>query len=181
MGCALAQAAIDAGHEVVIVSGPVNIEYPRQAEVIAVVSTDEMLDAALGVWNDCQGMIGVAAPCDYRPVEVAEGKIAKNGDSLTIKLVETPDIVSGLAEVKSSRWMVAFALETGDRHLRAMQKLERKQCDLIVLNGPESMFSHTTRVEILDRGGRVLADIDGSKSEVAVGVFAVISRQLIER
>ncbi len=177
----MAQAAIEAGHEVVIVSGPVDIEYPRTAEVIPVVSTEEMLEAALSVWSDCDGMIGVAAPCDYRPLEVAEGKIAKNGDSLTIKLIETPDIVAGLAEVKTSQWMVAFALETADRHLRAMQKLERKKCDLIVINGPQAMFSCKTRVEILDRSGQVLADIDGSKLQVAVGVFGVISRQLIEQ
>ena len=180
MGRALAQAAIDAGHEVVIVSGPVNVEYPQSAEVIPVVSTEEMLEAALGVFGDCDGMIAVAAPCDYRPVEVAEGKIAKNGDSLTIKLIETPDIVAGLAEVKTSQWMVAFALETEDRHFRAMQKLERKKCDLIVLNGPEAMCASTTRVEVLDSSGQILADIDGSKLQVAVGVFGVISRLLIE-
>lgn len=181
MGSALAQAAIYAGHEVVIVSGPVNIEYPQSAEVIPVVSTEEMLEACLGVWSECDGMIGVAAPCDYRPHDVAEGKIVKNGDSLTIKLIETPDIVASLAELKTSQWMVAFALETGDRHLRAMQKLERKKCDLIVLNGPESMFSTTTRVEVLDHAGQVLADIEGDKSKVAVGVFDLISRQLIQR
>ncbi len=181
MGSALAGAAIDAGHEVVIVSGPVNIDYPQSAEVFSVVSTEEMLEAALGVWSDCDGMIGVAAPCDYRPVEVAAGKIAKNGDPLTIKLIETPDIVAGLAEVKTSQWMVAFALESEDRHLRAMQKLERKKCDLIVLNGPEAMCSSTTRVEVIDRGGQILADIDGSKLQVAVGVFDIISRRLIER
>ncbi len=179
MGCALAQAAIDAGHEVVVVSGPVNIEYPRAAKVIPVISTEEMLEACLGVWGDCDGVIGVAAPCDYRPHEVAEGKIKKTGDSLTIKLIETPDIMAGLSEAKTSQWMVAFALETGDRHLRAMQKLERKKCDLIVLNGPEAMFSTTTRVEVLDYEGQVLADIEGDKSSVAEDVFEAISRQLI--
>lgn len=179
MGCALGQAAIDAGHDVVIVSGPVNIEYPQTAEVIPVVSTEEMLEACLGVWNDCDGMIGVAAPCDYRPVDVAKGKITKTGDSLSIKLIETPDIVAGLAEVKTSQWIVAFALETGDRHLRAMQKLERKKCDLIVLNGPEAMFASKTRVEVLNRDGQVLADIEGDKPQVAVKVFDVISQQLI--
>ena len=127
MGCALAQAAIDAGHEAVVVSGPVDIDYPKSAEVIRVVSTDEMLDASRQVFADCDGMIGVAAPCDYRPVEVAQEKIAKNGDFLTIKLAETVDIVATLAADKGRRWVVAFALETEDRHFRAMQKLERKK------------------------------------------------------
>ena len=181
MGCALARAAIDAGHEVVVVSGPVNLDYPEPAKVIPVVSTAEMLEAAMGVFGDCDGMIGVAAPCDYRPVGVAQEKIAKNGDFLTIKLAETPDIVAVLGDVKVSQWMVAFALETEDRHIRAMQKLERKNCDLIVLNGPEAMFSHNTRVEIIDTRGRILADISGTKAEVAIGVFEIISRRLIER
>ena len=181
MGCALAQAAIDAGHEVVVVSGPVNLDYPEPAKVIPVVSTEEMQEAAMAVFGGCDGMIGVAAPCDYRPVEVAREKIAKNGDFLTIKLAETPDIVAALATEKGRRWMVAFALETEDRHIRAMQKLERKNCDLIVLNGPEAMFSHNTRVEVIDTRGRILADISGTKAEVAIGVFEIISRRLIER
>jgi phosphopantothenoylcysteine decarboxylase/phosphopantothenate--cysteine ligase len=181
MGCALARAAIDAGHEVVVVSGPVNLDYPKPAKVVPVVSTEEMLEAAVDVFGDCDGMIGVAAPCDYRPIEVAPGKIAKNGDCLTINLAETPDIVATLATAKGHRWMVAFALETEDRHFRAMQKLERKKCDLIVLNGPEAMFSHNARVEVIDARGRILADIKGTKLEVAIGVFEVISRRLIER
>ena len=180
MGCALAAAAINAGHEVVVVSGPVNVVYPAEAEVIHVISTEEMLEASLKVFGDCDGLIGVAAPCDYRPIRIATEKIAKIGDTLDLKLIETPDIIAALNEIKELQWMVAFALETADGHLRAMQKLERKKCDLIVLNGPESMFSKNTRVEVIAADGQVLAELTGNKTEVAVGLLAIIQERLIK-
>ncbi|HEX3725066.1 MAG TPA: phosphopantothenoylcysteine decarboxylase, partial [Pirellulales bacterium] len=91
MGAALADAALAHGHEVVIVSGPVSIEYPAGVEVLSVVSTEEMLEVASRVFPTCQGLIGVAAPCDYRPVRVSPGKISKTGEPLLLHLVETPD------------------------------------------------------------------------------------------
>lgn len=179
MGCALAAAAIEAGHDVVIVSGPVDVAYPAQAKVIPIVSTEDLLDRCLAEFPDCDGLIGVAAPCDYRPVRTEKHKIAKNGESLVVELVETPDVVAALGAVKQSQWMVAFALETTDHRLRAMQKLERKNCDLIVLNGPEAISSDQTQVELIDRQGRSLAAPAGSKMEVARAILAVITEHLI--
>src|SRR3954464_10267241 len=75
MGKALAEAAIDVGHEVVIVSGPVEVKYPPQAEVIEIISTEEMLAECRRLFPGCDGVIGVAAPCDYRPVHVEPQKI----------------------------------------------------------------------------------------------------------
>ena len=71
MGKALAEAVLAAGHQVMIVSGPVEVEYPPAAEVTNVVSTEEMLAACRELFPACDGLIGVAAPCDYRPVRVA--------------------------------------------------------------------------------------------------------------
>ena len=79
MGCYLAEAFIELGHEVVIVSGPVSIEYPAEAKVVPVVSTEEMLAAAAKEFLTCDGMVGVAAPCDYRPVVIAERQNQKVG------------------------------------------------------------------------------------------------------
>ena len=64
MGAALAQACVEAGYEVVVVSGPVDVKYPREAEVVHVVSTDEMHIAAMQAYEECEGAIGAAAPCD---------------------------------------------------------------------------------------------------------------------
>jgi phosphopantothenoylcysteine decarboxylase / phosphopantothenate---cysteine ligase len=181
MGAALAAAAAEAGHQVVVVSGPVDVEYPPAAEVVPVVSTEEMLEACLRVFPRCDGLLAVAAPCDYRPVVVSSQKIRKTGKPLRLDLVETIDIVASLAAVKSTQWMVAFALETEDPRLRAMQKLESKDCDLIVLNGPQAIHASDTRVEILGHDGRVLATLAGSKQQVARDIFRVIQERLIRR
>jgi phosphopantothenoylcysteine decarboxylase/phosphopantothenate--cysteine ligase len=176
MGAALAAAAVEAGHRVTVVSGPVEVSYPPEAEVISVISTEEMLAEAENIFPDCDGLIAVAAPCDYRPAAVAGQKIRKTGGSLRLELVETPDIVATLAAAKHRQWIVAFALETEDQHLRAMQKLERKNCDLIVLNGPEAIDAGETRVEVLDRKGQVVGDFSGEKSEVAKKLIQVVQQ-----
>jgi phosphopantothenoylcysteine decarboxylase/phosphopantothenate--cysteine ligase len=181
MGSALAAAASEAGHDVVVVSGPVDVEYPDRAEVIPVVSTEEMLEACLEAFPTCDGLIGVAAPCDYRPVRVESHKIRRTGGPLEVHLVETPDVVAMLGAVKQSQWMVAFALETEDQRIRALQKLERKACDLIVVNGPEAMHAADTRVEIIDPAGKVLATMSGSKRQVAREIFQIIQQRLIRR
>ena len=109
-----------AGHQVVLISGPVDIEYPAAAELIRVVSTEQMLHAAQQQFAACDGAIGVAAPCDYRPVQVHPRKISKTGRPLLLRLVETPDVVAALgASKRAHQWVVGFALETHDRHFRA--------------------------------------------------------------
>ena len=180
MGAALAAAAIEAGHRVTIVSGPVSVAYPSGAEVISVVSTEEMLAACQEVFPLCDGLIAAAAPCDYRPANVAAQKIHKSGEPLRLELVETPDIVATLAAEKGSRWIVAFALESEDARMRAMQKLERKNCDLIVVNGPQTLHAADTDVEVLDRGGQILGSFSGGKSDVARDVFRLVQQRLIE-
>ncbi len=179
MGKALAEAALKAGHEVVIVSGPVEVRYPNAAQVLPVVSTEEMLDACLRVFPQCDGLIAAAAPCDYRPKVVASQKIRKTGGTLDVQFVETPDIVARLGAIRTSQWMVAFALETEDLRMRAMQKLERKKCDLIVVNGPAAMNAADTRVEVIDVRGEVLAAVAGSKRHVAKVLLRVIETRLM--
>jgi phosphopantothenoylcysteine decarboxylase/phosphopantothenate--cysteine ligase len=179
MGKALAEAVLAAGHEVVIVSGPVEVRYPRAARVVPVISTEEMLAACLEVFPDCAGLIAAAAPCDYRPKVVATEKIKKTGTAIDVHLIETPDIVARLVATKTSQWTVAFALETSDQRMRAMQKLQRKKCDLIVANGPSTMHSTSATIEVIDAQGRVLAAAKGSKLKVAKSVFRVIEEHLM--
>ncbi len=181
MGKSLAEAALDLGHEVTIVSGPVALAYPAAAELISVVSTEEMLAACQDVFPRCQGLIGVAAPCDYRPVRVLPSKIAKTGEPLMLQLVETPDIVATLGAHKTGQWLVGFALETDDHRLRALAKLQKKCCDLIVVNGPEAMHALETRVEIMDRQGGILETLAGTKEDVSRRILSVIQERLIDR
>lgn len=189
MGAALAQACLDAGYEVVVVSGPVEIEYPRGAEVVRVVSTDEMHIAAMQRFKECVGAIGAAAPCDYKPFSVLADKLSKddfirkpdaNGE-LFLRLRETPDVMAALGDMKrkdddpeGAQWLVAFALETSDHHIKALQKLQRKHCDLIVVNGPASINGCKTSVEILNVEGDCLASVDGDKFKVAKELVSVI-------
>jgi phosphopantothenoylcysteine decarboxylase/phosphopantothenate--cysteine ligase len=180
MGRALVEAAIAGGHDVVVVSGPVVVSYPSEAEVRSVVTTQEMLDVSRQAFRTCDGMIGVAAPCDYRPVRIDPHKIAKTGKPLVLELVETPDIVASLGAEKGDRWVVGFALETQDHHFRAVAKMERKRCDLMVINTPQAMDRHDNEVEIIDPRGRLIRRAAGRKEEVAVEVFQVVEEWLIK-
>ncbi len=187
MGAALAQAALEAGYEVAIVTGPVEVEYPKDAIVKQVVSTEQMKDVALELFGDCEGAIGAAAPCDYQPFSILTEKMSKedfirgedsNGE-LLLRLRETPDVMAALGAVKreasdprGGQWLVAFALETSDSHVKALQKLHRKRCDLIVVNGPNSINGSTSAAEILDPTGNLVAYACGSKLDVARRLIA---------
>ncbi|MDF1844352.1 MAG: phosphopantothenoylcysteine decarboxylase [Rubripirellula sp.] len=181
MGAALAAAAIEAGHQVVVISGPVSIDYPEEAELIPVVTTDEMLTAAVETFRHCDGMIGAAAPCDYMPRLVQTQKISKTGKPLTIELIETADVVATLGQSKrDDQWVVGFALESEDQHFRAIVKLERKHCDLMVSNGPSAIDADRNEIEILDANGDILAKMEGPKEEVARGILQHIDQRLIK-
>ena len=81
---------------------------------------------------------------------------------------------------RQSRWCVGFALETDDHRLRALAKLEKKCCDLMVVNGPEAMHALETRVEVLNPAGAVLARLAGGKQTVGHGIIEIIQRELID-
>lgn len=179
MGRALAEAALALGHEVVIVTGPVEVEYPTEAQIVPVVSTEDMLAAAARAFETCDGLIGAAAPCDYRPQRVESHKIAKTGQPIDLHLIETDDVVATLGANKGRRWVVGFALETEDHRLRALAKLEKKFCDLMVSNGPQAISATDNEVEVLSPTGEVLAAISGSKEIVADRILAIIQTRLI--
>jgi phosphopantothenoylcysteine decarboxylase/phosphopantothenate--cysteine ligase len=182
MGAALAEAALALGHEVVIVSGPVQVEYPAAAELIPVITTEEMLAASCEAFRTCDGVIGAAAPCDYRPEHVLTHKIAKTGEPLILHLRETEDVIATLGAAKlPGQWVVGFALETEDQRFRALVKLEKKSCDLIVLNGPAAMNSWENAVEVIDKAGTVIASLAGSKTSVAESILQVIQERLIHK
>ncbi|HMP79214.1 MAG TPA: phosphopantothenoylcysteine decarboxylase [Pirellulaceae bacterium] len=180
MGQALANEAIRAGHEVIVVSGPVSLKYPAAARVTWVETTQEMLLACQREFPKCDGLIGVAAPCDYQPQRPASQKISKNGRPLTVRLIETPDIVATLGERKTKRqWTVGFALETDDARFRALAKLQRKSCDLIVVNDATAINATESQIEIVDPAGRVIESCAGPKRQLAKTIMRAIQRVLI--
>ncbi len=181
MGKALAAAALEQGHEVVVVSGPIVGDYPAGAEVIRVLTTDEMFAACEDVFPNCDGVIGAAAPCDYQPIKVETQKIAKTGEPLVLHLIETQDIIATLGKKKrTDQWVVGFALETDDARFRALTKLEKKHCDWIVLNGPEAMDAADNSVEVFNVAGETVLKIQDSKEEIARQLLRAIGERFLK-
>ena len=135
MGYAIAEAARDRGAEVVLVSGPVALSAPRGVEVVRVESSADLCAAVLarGEWADV--VIQAAAPADFTPETVSDGKIKKTGEGMTLRLVNTTDIARELGRRKrEGQILVAFAAETDDVLDNAKGKLSRKNADLVVAN-----------------------------------------------
>jgi len=177
MGYALAEAALAAGHEVVLISGPVALHPPAGALVRLVETTDQLLAACDAAWPDCDGVIATAAVCDYRPRARFPGKFAKTGVSLELELVETADVLAELGRKKAHRWIMGFALESEEfAHINALRKLKEKNCDAIVLNRPTAIGSADNSVEIIDRSGDTVARLAGPKTVVATELLQWISQ-----
>jgi len=181
MGAELANAAVDAGHDVVLVSGPVQVQYPTGVERVDVETTEEMLLVCRQAFPACDGMIGAAAPCDYRPIKVSTEKIRKTGAPLLLELVETEDVVAALGQIKTAKqWLIGFALETDDARFRALTKLQKKCCDLVVVNGPQAIDSKHNSVEVIDRQGGVVLDCSGTKQQVATEIIQLAEKLAVE-
>ena len=135
-GYALAEAAIEAGAKVTLVSGPTNLEQVTRATTIDVISAQDMFDAVMANVDGCDIFIAVAAVADFKPNIRADQKIKKgNGENIfSLELIENPDIVASVAELDPKPYTVGFAAETQDLLNYARSKLERKNLDLIIAN-----------------------------------------------
>ena len=180
MAAALAQAALAAGHEVTIVSGPVQLRYPTAARVIPVITTRDMLDASLAELPSVEGVVATAAPCDFEPVRRVAGKIPRQGDGLALELAPTPDVIATLARKSVSRqWFVAFALEPGADPRRAFEKIEAKRCDLIVVNDVTAIEGTHTAVTVYDRSHAAVGSKAGTKRAVATWLIRLFTTRLM--
>ncbi|WP_298440724.1 bifunctional phosphopantothenoylcysteine decarboxylase/phosphopantothenate--cysteine ligase CoaBC [uncultured Ferrimonas sp.] len=134
MGFALAEQATQLGAEVTVIAGPVALPTPAGVTRINVESAQQMLDAVLAQVEQQDIFIGCAAVADYRAATVAEGKIKKSKDSMTIELVRNPDILATVASHSARPYTVGFAAETHNVEQYARDKLSRKKLDLIAAN-----------------------------------------------
>ena len=136
MGYAIAAEAVRRGAAVTLVTGPTNLPPPSGATVVPVETTAQMHDASLAAFESCDAAILSAAPADYRPAEVAPQKMKKrDGQPLSLALVETPDIAAALGARKTAgQRLVIFAAETENVIANATAKLARKGADLAVAN-----------------------------------------------
>ncbi|PSL13834.1 phosphopantothenoylcysteine decarboxylase/phosphopantothenate--cysteine ligase [Marinobacterium halophilum] len=178
MGYALAEAAIDAGASVKLISGPVTLAPPARAECVQVETAEQMLAASMDGIDSCDLFIAAAAVADYRPVAIAEHKIKKGSEEIMeLRLVKNPDIVATVAGLATSRpFTVGFAAETRDVIGYARSKLARKQLDLIVANdvsNPEIGFNSDDNAVTLVSAQEEINLAQASKRQLA--------RQLIEQ
>ena len=134
MGYAVAEAARDAGAEVVIVSGPVNVCTPRGIRRINVESAEQMMNAVKAELADTDIFIAAAAVSDYRVQEVAAHKIKKTSEEMVLQLARTPDILATVAAGTPRPFVVGFAAETQNVEANALKKLEGKRLDMIAAN-----------------------------------------------
>ena len=141
MAYALAAEAGAAGARVVLISGPVNLQTPAGVTRVDVITAQEMLDATMANVVDADVFIGVAAVVDYRPQQVATDKIKKSGDTLQLKLVKNPDIISAVADLEKRPLVVGFAAETSNISANGREKLLRKKLDLLFANNAIDTFN----------------------------------------
>jgi phosphopantothenoylcysteine decarboxylase/phosphopantothenate--cysteine ligase len=134
MGYAVAEAARDAGAEVVLVSGPVNLPAPAGLQRVCVETAEQMMAAVAAEVPGTDIFIAAAAVSDYRPVQVSSEKIKKTSDSLLLALSRTPDILATVAAGSPRPFVVGFAAETQNVERNALAKLEGKRLDMIAAN-----------------------------------------------
>ncbi|MGB2045091.1 MAG: bifunctional phosphopantothenoylcysteine decarboxylase/phosphopantothenate--cysteine ligase CoaBC [Porticoccaceae bacterium] len=134
MGYALAEAASEAGAEVILISGPVNLATPPHCQLISILSANELLEASLAAVDGADIFIAAAAVADYRAKDIATQKIKKQDDSMTIQLEKNPDIVSTVAAANDALFVLGFAAETEKVEAYARDKLARKKLDAIIAN-----------------------------------------------
>jgi phosphopantothenoylcysteine decarboxylase / phosphopantothenate---cysteine ligase len=143
MGYAIAEAARDRGATVTLVTGPVALAAPTEIDVVRVQTAIEMQNAVISRSENHDVVVMAAAVADYRPAEVAQEKIKKSHDTLSIQLVKNPDILAQLGANRhggSRPVLVGFAVETGDLVAHARGKLARKGCDMVVANLAQDGF-----------------------------------------
>ena len=174
MGYALAKVARGMGANVTLISGKTCLRTPYGVKKVEVETVDEMLEAALAEFSNCDVYVSAAAIGDFKPKSVSTEKIKKN-DNLVIELERTVDILKLLGErKKSGQILVGFAAETEDILDNAKKKLRSKNLDLIVANDvKEGIFgSDFNKVKVIDRDGNIVS-YEGDKEQVA---FEILSR-----
>lgn len=170
-GFVLAAAARRRGARVVLISGPTHLQPPAGVKCVRVRTALEMRQAVLDHFDQADAVIKTAAVSDFRPRQVAPGKVKKEAADLSIPLERNPDILAELGRQKGKRILVGFAAESDDLLQYAQQKVKSKNLDLIVANDisdPEMGFaSDDNRVCLLDAAGHVEELPRMSKSRIA--------------
>ncbi|MFS0727761.1 bifunctional phosphopantothenoylcysteine decarboxylase/phosphopantothenate--cysteine ligase CoaBC [Paenibacillus sp. 1P07SE] len=184
MGFEIAAAARDMGAEVTVIAARTMVDPPPGVVVVRAESAAEMLDAVLSRYDDADLVIKSAAVADYRPAVRHPEKMKKTGsaDHLTLELEKTEDILQTLGERKQGQFLVGFAAETRELERHAMDKLQRKRCDLIVANDVSldgaGFHGDTNIVSVYDREGLAISWPLLGKGEVARRLLELIAERM---
>jgi len=175
MGYSLAQAAIDLGAEVTLISGPTNLEIPKGLKsFVSVESALEMYEKVDEYFGDTDIFIACAAVADYRPKEYKKEKIKKSDSDLILELVRNPDILFEMGKKKDKQLLIGFAAETNDIKENALKKLEKKNLDFIVANNASTMGNNTNTVEIIRKNKTSVKINQKNKIELAYDILKEI-------
>ena len=179
MGYAVAGAAIQAGADVTLITGPTKLRPPARARVLRVTSAREMERAVRDVIDDCHIFIGVAAVSDYRPARTARDKLKKDKERLSLELVRNPDILAAVAARRNRPFTVGFAAETRDIERNARIKLRAKGADLIAANrvgNDEGFDIDTHALKLIDDNG-VIDLGPATKHQLARQLIEIIAKR----
>ncbi|PYJ70000.1 MAG: hypothetical protein DME75_10070 [Verrucomicrobia bacterium] len=169
MGYAIAEAALAAGHEVTLISGPVNLDRPRGAHFISIVTSDEMHDAVHRHLRDCDILVMCGAVADYKPAKVSAQKIKKGHEPLSLELIPARDILASLPK--------------GDRRFLVVGFV--KNCDIIVANdvsrADSGMESDANEVTIFFRNGETETIPRVSKKIIARALVKIFTNSREKR
>ena len=182
MGYSLAQAAVDLGAEVTLISGPTNLKVPNGLEkFIFVESALEMYEKVDEYFKNTDIFIACAAVADYRPKEYKKEKIKKSDSDFVIELVRNPDILLEMSKKKEKQLLVGFAAETNNIKENALKKLEKKNLDIIVANNASVMGSDENMIEIIKKDRTSVEISQKSKIELAYDILNEVIFELKKR
>lgn len=181
MGYDIALAAANEGAEVTLISGPTNLKANHElVKVVNITSAEDMYNACHAQFKNVDAVVAAAAVADYRPKTVAQQKIKKADENLTIELEKTKDVLASLGQVKENQFLVGFALETENELEHAKQKIQKKNLDLIVLNSLNDegagFGKPTNKVTFINKNFEVEPAELKTKEEVAKDIISKIKQ-----
>ena len=178
MGYALAEAALESGHEVTLISGPTALTPPEKARLIRITTADELYDAVHAQVRNCDVLGMCAAVSDYNPATCAPQKMEKQTGEFALHLTPTRDILASLPHENRSFFVVGFAAETHAMEASARRKLSAKHCDMIVANdvsrADAGMESDDNAVTIFFREGESKTISRAPKKNIARELMKII-------
>lgn len=179
MGYAIAQAAVELGAQVTLISGPVSLTAPVGVKIISIHSTEEMYEAVMHEYEQIDVVIKAAAVADYQPVQIEEIKIKKLEDTLVLNLKKTKDILLTLGQQKRNQILVGFAAETDRLEEHALKKLKKKNLDFVVANNVTTegagFGTETNLVTVYSKSGEKIELPLMTKLEVAKKLLRTVA------